>query len=179
MPFSLFELLIVAVVGSIVLRSACWLFNRFTGKRDGSTSLEEIPIAKEVDYDRSVPATDFDRPFSSPTTPLTAAYSDPEPGQDAVPLPSYRSAFAICFMASIAYVLLSVGLSNSLGMRSLLNLLLLLSLFGVFVLLVKSILPTSFPKAAGVTGIFFIVGLVFVCSIVGMASIAFFLFQNN
>ncbi|QEG22156.1 hypothetical protein [Mariniblastus fucicola] len=175
LPALLFGLLVQCLIGSligaVILRAACSLFNRFFGGENEVVPTHQPPVKLEVDIDVSSEApVSFDSPYASPTTPLAAGYPDRPPCKFGVPSPSFGNAFLICLSTTLIqnFIGFAVGFAASyfVGGNNWLAIILQLGvmLIGFLVLtaMVKIQLPTTVGRALGVASLFFLVTIAIV-----------------
>ena len=175
--------LIGSLVGAVILRAACSLFNKvFGGPIEAQVQHSEFPqTPKPATSVEDDDFTGLDSPYRSPNTPLSVA---PKRSGVGVPEPEYGNAFVICFIASVingvlGLVIGSLAITLTLPTLAFLGLqfLFLLLAFLVFALLIKRQLPTSIPLAMAVTGIFLLIGMAIVAFVTGISFAVMTLFR--
>lgn len=168
----LLQIVIGSVIGAIILRAACSIFNALFGGK---------PIAQVVDRkpSNSVPAKS-DSPYQSPS-----AYAAPNVSFDSsVPEPGFGNAFVICLFSSVINAafgfVVGVGVS-SLGPASTAIVVAgqgLSIAFGYIILavIIKINLPTTIGRALAVTAFFFVITAFIVA---GLALVVFFVMGST
>ncbi len=174
LPAMLFGLLVQCLIGSligaVILRAACSIFNKYFGGANEDVAVHQFPmqmpnVPSTETYSEEVPS--FDSPYASPTTPLLNAYPDRPRFEYGVPAPEFGKAFLICIATSLLQVFLGIILGfllASLGAAQIQALILvqfLVVIMGYFILsaMVRVQLPTTFPRAFAVAGLFFLISI--------------------
>lgn len=166
--FVFFLPLIGSLIGAVILRVACALFNKLFGKEllSPTDQPEFQPVAKPL-----VKTADSASPYAPPMAPLTQSNSTGGYVRG-VPKPSFGKAFLICFLATIANAVLVFALGMITGFVSngqaqdfamlrfaILGFVVLGSFF-MLTIANKLGLPTTFPRALGISGLFLLISLV-------------------
>ena len=174
LPFVLGALLVQCLVGSligaVILRAACALFNKMFGKEIQTPVVaEKFPAVATPHLKQPV----SDSPYAPPMAPLKKA-SGLSVYIKGVPEPNFGKALAICLIATI--ISMVFGLILGMTMASLVDqfqnvgvitLQIASAAIGFFTLAAAISLgfPTSFPRALGVSGLFLAIYVVVVVAI--------------
>jgi hypothetical protein len=187
-------LVIGILIGAVVLRCACWLYNKIAGASGGPTKRyrdefegEDKPrrqpdvdrYAEEEEDEENEEEDDRPRPRRRPE-----AYDPDGPG---VPEPTVGKAMGIMAVnAVIGFgINFAIGLATGAGMRGIggpagggaapnLGAVLIANLVqlvvGYFLLagLVTAMLPTKFGRACAVAGLFYVIGIAIAAVVVGV-----------
>lgn len=169
----LIRCLIGSLIGAVILRAACALFNKWFGK-------EYNPTYDQTEFQSgSVPQISpsaSDSPYAPPMAPLKKSVSTGGYTKG-VPEPDFGKAFMICLSASVANMALGLVIGFAIGMMignqieglmtTVIAIQACMLFIGFFVLATatKLGLPTSFPRALGVSGLFMAIGLLVVIAI--------------
>lgn len=173
-----FQLVIGTVIGAIILRAACALFNKFVGEVPNAPESQQ-PSEFNVEDTSGYQAGDAANPFSAPTT--SGAPPIKRESNKAIEEPSFGLAAGICLMAGLASGVVgifagAVGSQNP-TMLAALNVLLLGVSFLIFAGLVKVFVRTTFAQAVCVALLFAAIG--FVIGLFFAAIASFFLATNR
>lgn len=163
------QLLIGSLIGAVILRAACALFNKLFGKEFLSSVDQPEPVVKppvNVPESRSL---ESQSPYAPPLAPLMQSSSGGVYARG-VPAPNYGRAFLICLLALItntvpAFALGLVVRAQDLNVERIVPIILVVVGFIVLATANTLGLPTSFPRALGVTGLFFLITIAVVVSI--------------
>ena len=156
------RLLIASLIGAIFLRAACSLYNKLF-VRPVPIANQNVPQPKPVPPKPPIRVPQSDSPYAPPMAPSAKEekvfYSTRE-----IDHPVFGQAMGICLVASLANILASVVVGVSLTMLdqviqgTLLTIVARISLgcagFLVLATTIKILLPTSFPRAFIVAGLF-------------------------
>ena len=184
------QLLIGSLVGAVILRAACALFNKWFGKEiPPSLDQPEFQTAFQPPViTRDPQSAEAKSPYAPPMAPLKQSNVHEARAANAarlaekafrvadargVPEPDFGKAFLICFLASIVNMVLGFVLGLVVGVAlqnqaeealtgvHIAILICFSTAAGFIVLAVANTvgLPTSFPRALGVTGLFLLVAV--------------------
>jgi len=171
----LVQLLIGSLIAAVILRAACALFNKFFGKgQPVSNDQPGFPPGSIGQKKTADPQSlESQSPYAPPMAPLMQSGSLATRG---VPEPKFGKAFMICLVASIANMMVGFLLGLVFGMffggagpnaaqefavAGMLAIQICSLIAGLFILAsaIKLGLPTSIPRALGVTGLFMMIGV--------------------
>jgi hypothetical protein len=182
-------LVIGILIGAVVLRCACWLYNKIAGVSGGPTKQyrdefegedkprrlpDEGQYSEEEDDEEDEEEDDRPRPRRRP-----AAYDPDGPG---VPEPTMGKAMGIMAVDMVIGFGINfvIGLATGAGMRGaggaavnigaalFANIIQLVVGFFLLAGLVTAMLPTKFGRACAVAGLFYVIGIAIAAVIVGV-----------
>jgi len=183
-------MLIASLIGALILRFACALFNKWHG--------EELATPNDrpefqFDAKRTLTKPDSQKledqsPYAPPMAPLTQSNSNGLYIRG-VAVPEFGKAFMVCLLGSIAFVGLGIMFMMILGMilqgrhpsfgTIAIQIFTIVGGFFILAAAIKLRLPTSFPRALGVTGIFMLIGLVVLIGIALVVGVATIIIANT
>jgi len=167
----LFQVSIGSLIGAIILRAACALFNKWFGKEfiPATDQFETQPVTRPP-VNPASQSPESQSPYAPPMAPLMQ--SDGGVYARGVAQPNFGRAFLICLVASIANILLGILLGSMIGLAThgpeapafpvqliLIQVALFICSFVIMTIAISVGLPTSFPRAMGVTGLFLLIAL--------------------
>lgn len=151
------QLAIGSLIGAVILRAACSLFNKWFGS-------SEPVVVEKPGANKPISATQSDSPYAAPMAPLKQTKASQ------LLEPEFGKAYLICLVASLVNAVLGFmgGLAVGLAYHGEPPNELVIALqvcvvgLGLFVLAIaiKVGLPTSFPKSLAVSGLFLLISLV-------------------
>ena len=171
----LVQVVILSLVGGVMLRLACWIFNKMSAA-GASANVDEGDVENRQIENVTPQNTGEQNPFAAP-----ASYGpSPLAGEQGVPTPTFLKAVAIIFATTLttfaaAFCLLGLlsQLENSTFGVAIVNFGSAFIPFCLLGLIIKYALPTTFGKSAIVTIILAAIGLVFSLLVFGPIMLIF------
>lgn len=162
-PMLLFQILISSLIGAVILRATCALFNMWFGKQTSPDQPQAVTQPPPPE------AADFSSPYAPPMAPSTKSYGS-IPRYLGVPEPNFEKAFLICLVTVFIQMIFGFILGFILGVIyqgqdevGLRVVMVVCASVGSFLILAIACmvgLPTSFSRSLGVSGLFLVVALV-------------------